>query len=342
MASLESWALPKLSSLLPLDEESLEQIITYTDTLPKAAAAEHLKNLLGDSPQALEFITSFNTRRQTPPAGAQVRQQNTRQSEESEVPRAKPKKKRGSQFNRLPEPRRPENHGTATSAYIKKDVEDYMAGSSKAKKEAHMANTLALQEKPDAVQVSLPASGPVTRNSTPISKPPPSAAGPLISEIGVKPSSRSASPAPNAKTKVNVAGGMPMHGQSTAVNDLDSAIRALEIQTNPSMSFSAADNARRRCNCMATRHPLLDVAPNCLNCGKIICVKEGLGPCTFCEKPLLSASEIQSMVRVLREERGLAKMEANNLSQKRAEVSKAPRAFVNLAKPGNTSTPVSS
>ncbi|KAK3052824.1 hypothetical protein LTS18_012229, partial [Coniosporium uncinatum] len=316
MASLESWALPKLSSLLPLDEESLKQIITYTDTLPKDAAAEHLKNLLGDSPQALEFISSFNTRRQTPPAEAQVRQQNTRQSEGSGVPRAKPKKKRGSQLNRLPEPRRPENHGTATSAYIKKDVEDYMAGSSKAKKEAHMANTLALQEKPDAVQVPLAASGPVTRNPTPIPKPPPSAAGPLISEIGVKPSSRSASPVPKAKTKVNVAGGIPMHGQSTAVNDLDSAIRALEIQTNPSMSFSAADNARRRCNCMATRHPLLDAAPNCLNCGKIICVKEGLGPCTFCEKPLLSASEIQSMVRVLREERGQAKMEANNLSQK--------------------------
>ena len=61
--ALQQWALPKLSELLPLDEESLKQIVTYTDTLPDAQAAEHLTNLLGDSPQALEFISSFNARR---------------------------------------------------------------------------------------------------------------------------------------------------------------------------------------------------------------------------------------------------------------------------------------
>jgi hypothetical protein len=118
-----------------------------------------------------------------------------------------------------------------------------------------------------------------------------------------------------------------MHGASTALSDLDAAIRALEIQTNPTLSSSAQDNAKRKCNCMATRHPLLEAAPNCLNCGKIICVKEGIGPCTFCNTPLLSSSEIQSMVRVLREERGKEKMAANNASQKRAEVSAAPRPF---------------
>jgi hypothetical protein len=117
-----------------------------------------------------------------------------------------------------------------------------------------------------------------------------------------------------------------MHGASTALDDLDSAIRALELQTNPTFS-SAQDNAKRKCNCMATRHPLLEAAPNCLNCGKIICVKEGIGPCTFCNTPLLSSSEIQSMVRTLRDERGKEKMAANNASHKRAEVAKAPRPF---------------
>ncbi|KAK9234133.1 hypothetical protein V1525DRAFT_428682 [Lipomyces kononenkoae] len=61
--ALEQWALPQLSELLPLDEESLKQIIVYADALPDAKAAEHLQGLLGDSPQALEFITSFNRHR---------------------------------------------------------------------------------------------------------------------------------------------------------------------------------------------------------------------------------------------------------------------------------------
>ncbi|KAK9251222.1 hypothetical protein V1507DRAFT_465312, partial [Lipomyces tetrasporus] len=51
-----------LSKLLPLDEESLKQIIVYTDAHPDARTDQHLRGLLGDSPQALEFITSFKHR----------------------------------------------------------------------------------------------------------------------------------------------------------------------------------------------------------------------------------------------------------------------------------------
>lgn len=344
---LTSWAVAQLSKILPLDEESLKEIVTYTDTLSKDAAAEHLKNLLGDSPQAFEFIASFNSRRQAPAASSSRPGSGTVTPREdlSEVPKAKPRQKKTSKFNHLPTPRRPDNYGDTSGGYVKKEEGDYMAGRSRQPKEAQLANTLALQEKPDALQVPLPASGPSTgppsRTSTP--KPPPSASGPLISDIKTK--SRSGSPAPNskAKTKVSITGGTAMHGQSTTTNDLDSAIRALEVQTNHSLSFSAADNAKRRCHCMATRHPLLEAAPNCLSCGKIICVKEGLGPCTFCETPLLSSTEIQAMVRVLREERGKEKMEANNATQKRADISRSPRPFASLAKPGlSDSTPASS
>jgi hypothetical protein len=135
-----------------------------------------------------------------------------------------------------------------------------------------------------------------------------------------------------------------MHGQSTALTDLDSAIRELEMQTNPSLALTPEQNARRKCNCMAQRHPLLEASPNCLNCGKIICVKEGLGPCTFCNSPLLSTTEIQSMVRILREERGREKQEANNAAHRRSEVSKTPRPFSgssHLTTPA-TSTPATS
>ncbi|EOD52395.1 putative c2hc5 finger protein [Neofusicoccum parvum UCRNP2] len=326
--AIVTWALPQLERLLPIDEESLKQIVTYSDTLSPEAAAEHLKNLLGDSPQALEFITNFNSRRRPSPQGSPA---NQTQNGPSEVPRAKrgPKKK-GKNIHQLPA-REVENAGHVGGAYLKRDEEDYMSsGKSKPRKDNgnnkdQVHGALQLQEKTGARQQPTPQNASSSTNTR--VKPPPSAAGPLISDSlpssknASRNASRTASPAPKAKTKVQISGGTSMHGQSSVLNDLDSAIRALEIQTNPSLSgLTPEENAKRRCNCMAKRHPLLDAAPNCMSCGKIICVKEGLGPCTFCEQPLLSAVDIQSMVRILREERGREKMSANNAAQKRADV----------------------
>ncbi|TVY31281.1 Uncharacterized protein LSUB1_G008997, partial [Lachnellula subtilissima] len=115
-----------------------------------------------------------------------------------------------------------------------------------------------------------------------------------------------------------------MHGASSALNELDAAIRSLEISTNSSLML---DTEKRKCNCIGARHPLLAAAPNCLSCGKVICVKEGLGPCTFCGTPLLSAVEIQGMIRELREERGREKMALDAAGHRRAEVSKKPAPF---------------
>jgi len=338
--ALRSWALPQLSKLLPLDEDSLQQIIDYTETMPKDAAAEHLKNLLGDSAQALEFITSFNARRIEPQKPESSKLPEQEQDAPMEVPRAKPKRKRGSNFKKLPEVRRPENYGNTMGGYVKKDEEEFISARAKPRKESPSPNPLALWETLDALQVptsnSNTSSALPSRTSSP--KPQPMA-GKLIQDM--RPS-RDSSPS-KGKAKVSITGGTPMHGQSEALNDLDSAIRALEIQTNPSLAPSAEDNARRRCTCMAQRHPLLTAAPNCLNCGKIICVKEGLGPCTFCGNPLLSSTEIQSMVRILREERGKERQEANNAAHKRAEVSKLPRPFSgsHLATPVSSSVPSS-
>lgn len=61
--SLQQWALPRLSPLLPLDEDALKQIIDYSNSLSDKEAAEHLRNLLGNSPEALDFISSFNEHR---------------------------------------------------------------------------------------------------------------------------------------------------------------------------------------------------------------------------------------------------------------------------------------
>jgi len=89
--ALEKWALPQLSKLLPLDNESLRQIISYTETLSKDAGAEHLKNLLGDSAPAIEFITTFNSRRQAPASSSNSRPQ---PDLSAGVPKSKPKQKK--------------------------------------------------------------------------------------------------------------------------------------------------------------------------------------------------------------------------------------------------------
>ncbi|MCJ1240648.1 hypothetical protein MMC14_008652 [Varicellaria rhodocarpa] len=316
--SSSTWAIIQLSRLLPLDQDSLKQIIEYVSSLSKEAAAEHLKNLLGDSPQALEFITSFNSRRSPP-------KEPSSSSQPSELPHKSRKKKPKAPLNKLPPPRRPDDYGNVGEAYHKKDEGDYMPGSNRPRRDPPLANALALTDKPSTRQLPLPTSSSTPTSRTALPKPPPSAIGPLNSDLAnVRQTSRTSSPTP--KAKIALSGGTSMHGASATINDLDSAIRALEIQTNPSL-FSSQDDSLRRCNCLATRHPLLVVAPNCLNCGKIICIKEGIGPCTFCSISLLSQSEIQSMVRSLKEERGREKMDLNNSSQRRAEVSKNTRAF---------------
>lgn len=330
-------SLNQLSMFLGLPDSDCKQILDYGSTLSKAEAADHFKNLLGDSPQAIEFISSFNSRRQDPkPAPAPARTPATQQNTSSDLeavpkPQRGPKKKKAPL--RTPAPRQITDATPASgTVYSKKTIEDdYIAGRSGASTPSSSNS---------------PFTAPPPKSATPppkkFSKQPPSAAGSLVSDrLAPKqkpksnPTSRSSTPGPSSKgnggpvTKVSIAGGTPMHGASTAVADLDAAIRSLEVTTNPSLSGSGggSDDSARRCNCVATRHPLQSAAPNCLSCGKVICLKEGLGPCTFCGAALLSPSEIQSMIRELRAERGREKQAADREAHKRADVAAKPRPF---------------
>ncbi|KAJ8100912.1 hypothetical protein POJ06DRAFT_84017 [Lipomyces tetrasporus] len=96
-----------------------------------------------------------------------------------------------------------------------------------------------------------------------------------------------------------------------SLQEVENAIMTLE-------SEYSSTNERRACNCQAQRHPLLEVAPNCLHCGKIICVREGLGPCTSCHTPLLTKEEYGALVSELRQERGQLKNEIYNDQSKKA------------------------
>lgn len=321
-----AWALPRIQQILPLDDDSLKEIITYADSLPKDAAADHLRNLLGSEAKSLEFISSFNMRRQNKPYAPSANASShassnasTHASENPELPRKSRPQRKKANIHALP----PRQVAPGPSGYQKPAEQSYMPASLRQSHKDQVADNLALRQKPDATQMPLITDDASLTTQPVTSKPPPSASGPLISDsLAPKKksqSSRTSSPAP---TKVNISGGTAMHGASTALSDLDSAIRSLELQTNPMLSSSsAADNEKRKCNCMATRHPILDIAPNCLDCGKVICVKEGLGPCTFCGSQLMSSEDLQKVLKILKEERGEEKMRVNNASHKKADVS---------------------
>lgn len=334
-------SLNQLSMLLGLPDSDLQQIVDYASTLSKAEAADHFKNLLGDSPQAIEFIATFNSRRREPkPAPAPVpTPQPTSQppSDADAVPRrpAKPKKKKAAIHTPAPRQVIDTRPGPGTVYNKTQTDNDYIIG----RGGASTASSSKAPSRTATPKTSTPPPPPPPSQKA--NKPPPSAAGSLVSDLlapkpksASKPTSRSSTPGPSSsksnapKTKVSITGGTPMHGASGAVADLDAAIRSLELTTNPSLSRSSADDVRaRQCNCVGTRHPLQTAAPNCLHCGKVVCLKEGLGPCTFCGHPLLSPDEVQAMIRELKDERGREKQAADREAHKRPDVATAPRAF---------------
>jgi hypothetical protein len=217
-SSLESWAVPRLQQLLPLDEDSLKQIITYTDTLPKDVAAEHLKNMLGDSPQAFEFISTFNMRRQRPPNEAAPKAAPAPSSSNNatprtsspvsgtEVPKARSRQqKKKANIHALPA-RQVEDHGNVSGAYRKRQEEDYTSKPARPSHKQQVADNMAIREKPDAKQMPLITDTAAPTKKPLASKPPPSAGGQLISDALAPPakkasaaSSRNGSPAPKTR-----------------------------------------------------------------------------------------------------------------------------------------------
>ncbi|KAI0193890.1 zf-C2HC5-domain-containing protein [Astrocystis sublimbata] len=331
----------QLFKLLPLPEEELQQVIDYAATLSKPEAAEHFSNLLGDSPDAVEFIASFNARRAATtstsnhpspqPSTSQTQSRGSAAEGYDGVPRSnrnRGKKKKADLHT--PAPRKVLDAGVpAGTAYNKKSqVDDYVSSSKRPSPSPARAQPPAVAG-PSFAKATAPSPSPSSSSqnlSVPGRQEPNVEAS--RSARTTPGSSRSSTPGPRPKpqtqTKVNVSGGTAMHGASTVLSDLDDAIRSLEMTTNPSQ---IVDANLRRCNCVAARHPLLVAAPNCLSCGKVICVKEGLGPCTFCGAPLLSSADVQLMIRELRDERGKEKMARDRQSHKKAEVSKTPAPF---------------
>lgn len=327
----------QLFQILSLPDDALQQVLDYASTLSKGEAAQYFTDMLGDSPQVIEFISTFNSRRSDPkllskpPSSAPGATPSSSHNFEVEgVPKHRSRQKKQKPSLHTPPPRQVASFEVAAgTVYNKKDLQQDYIPPARSGASTPSISDASYGKKLSISSTKIAPPPPPTQQSKP---PPLFVAGTLVSELGLpkqksrsNPSSRTATPGPsssrnnNAKiAKVSITGGVPMHGQSTALADFDEAIRALEISTNPThFSNTAKGIAARRCNCVATRHPLLEAAPNCLNCGKVICIKEGLGPCTFCGQPLLNPAEVQSMIKELRQERGREKMAADREAHKK-------------------------
>ncbi|QLG74768.1 hypothetical protein HG535_0H00940 [Zygotorulaspora mrakii] len=88
------------------------------------------------------------------------------------------------------------------------------------------------------------------------------------------------------------------------LEEIDEAWKFLELEHNEQ------DSKKYICNCQGKRYPLFELAPNCLSCGKIICVREGLhlNNCSFCGQEILPLDEKLKIIQSLRKE----KNELNN------------------------------
>lgn len=69
---------------------------------------------------------------------------------------------------------------------------------------------------------------------------------------------------------------------------------------------------------LATKHELLTISPNCLTCGKIICIQEGTGPCTFCGTPVLSKEQQVELIAEAKRKRAETAREKNRQLHKKS------------------------
>ncbi|KAI5951112.1 hypothetical protein KGF54_004186 [Candida jiufengensis] len=115
----------------------------------------------------------------------------------------------------------------------------------------------------------------------------------------------------------------------TNLNDIESVLNELEIKHDT----LANNEVKRICNCMARRHPLFEIAPNCLNCGKIICTKEGLQPCSFCGNDIIPSKEKDAIIKLLEKER-TELLNANNKQESTTPTNKPRKKIVVKMNPG--------
>lgn len=235
---LRTSSIKNLKDLLPIDDESLGQMVENALSLPsQSAITEYWLGLLGESPDALDFIAKF-TSKLTKDSAPKV-SHSTSSTSASHTPKHQSIPKSSSQAAGGRSTKNPWNQPTVEKQKL--------------------------------------------RNKPRLAKNVSSTTSQLLDKPQEKPTKQTAKREKQRKVD--------------NLKDLDEILKQLEI------SDGINTDEKVVCNCMATRHPLFEAAPNCLNCGKIICVKEGYRPCSFCGSELISSQEKQQIITMLRSEK---------------------------------------
>ncbi|GMG19207.1 unnamed protein product [Ambrosiozyma monospora] len=283
---IRSYAIDAIRNILPLDDESLSQMIDYAlnELRSRDAVVQHFKNLIGETPDALDFVTKFsNMKFGDPHAQPSSSSSNRvpRHASPSPQPQSQSKPKSAPKVLKIVSGKKP---GQKTKIVSTRLVTKQPTNSN-LKVTNHKAAWTTTDSSTNNSSKNNNHSSRLAKNSK---------SGATTSELlDMKPSTK--------EKHENEAQATKRKAQKKLNNlkDLEGALTELET-----LHDSTSDRSVTRvCNCNATRHPLFEMFPNCLNCGKIICIKEGLQPCSFCGKDLLSNEERIQVLTILQKEK---------------------------------------
>lgn len=257
--NIRIYAVDAISKIIPLEEESITEMVNYTLTLPEYEAETHLLDLLGHSEESYRLITTFlRLKKQDDNAAAKAAENEERKKAASEE-----KKKAIASST---------SSNNLTTPWSKSPPPQ--TNSSKSRLLGNKGST-------------------------------------TISELAdLKPSNKLSGQQAKKTKKKNL----------DSLKDIEAALNELEVENAMKhANMEDSQTVKRVCNCMATKHPLFEVAPNCLNCGKIICSKEGLQPCSSCGNELLSARERSDIIKILQSEKDLLEHKQSNVQNKQVQ-----------------------
>lgn len=260
---IKNYATDTIGSILPLDSDSIAQIVDYalSNLRTRDAVSQHFLNLLGESSKALDFITNFSNML----FGEKNRRSN---KQKGEIHSFKETSNTSLQSNGL----KTNGRGNAW---------EY-------ENAAEIRHNQRLKNAP--------------------------ASGTNISELVEK------------KEKNTKAGELRRKNAKKTLDnlrDLDAALNELELSNDRSNGKS--EDVVRVCNCNGTRHPVFQMFPNCLNCGKIICEKEGFQPCSFCGHHLLTNTERLQIIDILKKEKHEIVGSSEEASRSNSQVNHRPK-----------------
>ncbi|OLL23234.1 hypothetical protein NEOLI_002276 [Neolecta irregularis DAH-3] len=303
--ALQDWAMNQIRNLFPLDDVSMGQLIAYIMSLSsEREISNYLVDLLGDSPDLRAFIDEFCGKIRTE-EDQKIAPMETRTTSNSTTIPPSDAKSRSPRFSNKSVPKRFET-GT----------DDGNDGGKNRRRDRHLVPSKSsdVQNSPSTSREPVPSH---PQRSTIGS------AGKLTSDLG-----RTSKRNPDARSKSTKG---PVITKVNALSEIDAALKEMELEKSTSQN-----KKEKKCDCQARRHPLNPLTPNCLHCGKISCLAEGSGPCTFCGKPMLSKQERQEIIKELKLERSQIKMQQGN--KKKTPASNKTSTWAQSA--GNVNSPI--